>query len=631
MYQICSFVTSLDFYSYEETIAAQKARADQPEPAHTSIPPFNQDYQFITTTAGLETAVNEIMSCPVQGIDTETTGLDPHVDRLRLVQIATPDFPTLVIDLWQISDTTALQKLLQNPARKVLHNLKFDWQFLHQAGLALSGPYFDIQLAYKVWRCGVKGKSSLAVVAKHLLGVELDKSQQISDFSKPNLSEEQIRYSAWDAAVLLPVEAQLRQRLRRRSQQWGARLQAIARLESACALATAWMELNGMGFDPERLKEALTEYRTERQQALQSFQSALGESQPYQPALFASAGEDKIWGTNPGSSPQVIRALGQQGVKLTSTNQRSVIKVVDKHPALPHLLEWRRAARLVDQIEGLPQHQHPQTRRLHPSIFQIGARSGRFSCRHPALQTMPHDPRVRRCFVAAPGFVLIKADYSQIELRIIARMTRDPLLVNAYCTNQDVHRLTASLLMSKPIQAVTKEERTIAKSINFGLIYGMSAVRLQLETQLKYGVMLTHAQALAFHKRFFVLFQGVAQWHRRVKRSLYQDQQRYAKTLLGRVRQWKETPGFNEFINFPVQGTSVDLTKLALVELLPHLNPDLRLIMMVHDEIVLEVREAIASDAARLLTRCMVDTATPILAPIPVEVDVAIGHSWSGE
>lgn len=316
---------------------------------------------------------------------------------------------------------------------------------------------------------------------------------------------------------------------------------------------------------------------------------------------------------------------------LTSTNQRSIIKVVDKHPALPYLLEWRRVAKLVNQVESLPEHLHPTTQRLHPSIFQIGARSGRFSCRNPALQTIPRHRQIRQCFAAAPGYVLVKADYSQIELRIIAKLTCDPLLVRAYCTNQDVHRLTASLLMHKTQDIVTSGERQIGKSINFGLIYGMSAVRLQMETQLKYGVLISHSAALAFQRQFFALFQGIDQWHRRTKRLIYSKNQRVACTLLGRARQWQTLPSFNEFVNFPVQGTSADLTKLALVKLLPHLSDKMRLVIVVHDEIVLEVEETIAQDAVQLLTRCMVDTESPVLNPIPVKVDVTIGQSWGGD
>jgi len=326
-----------------------------------------------------------------------------------------------------------------------------------------------------------------------------------------------------------------------------------------------------------------------------------------------------------------MQALARQGVILSATNQRAVIRVVHKHPALPHLLDWRRTAKVGDSIGGLPDHIHTKTGRLHPSFFQIGARSGRFSCRNPALQTIPHAPLIRRCFTAAPGYVLVKADYSQIELRIIAKITNDPLLRQAYATNQDVHRMTASLLMDKPVAEITDADRRIGKSINFGLVYGMSAVRLQLETHLQYGIVLTHKKASALHNRYFELFEGVDRWHKQTKRALYSKNQRQARTLLGRVRTWTEQPSFNEFVNFPVQGTSANITKLALVELIPYLDATrICLVMVNHDEILLEVLKSLTSHAIALLRSCMVDTGTPILSPMPVEVDIKVGKSWGG-
>lgn len=614
-----------DFYTYAETLAAQATRRISPPEANLSQPPNSNPtgYQFITTDAALTGAIAQIADCKVFAIDTETTGLDPHRDRIWLVQLAVKSFPTLVIDLWQVTDWSPLRTLLQGNARKVGHNLKFDWQFLHKAGLPLREPYFDTQLACKVLRAGVPGKSSLAVVVKQLLKVELDKTQQHSDFSH-TLSETQIQYAALDAAYTLALVKPLINRL------WKKELMRIAMLESACIPATSWLELNGVNLDPTRWQEATGTLQGAKQAALTAFQTALGERPAQQISLLPGLSNQSQTGTNPGSSQQVIQALAKQGVGLKSTEQRSVIRLVHRHPALPHLLEYRRVAKVLGTIEGPPRFVHPQTQRLHPSFFQLGARSGRFSCRNPALQTMPRQSLVRQCFTAAPSSVLIKADYSQIELRIIAKITQDALLVEAYRTGQDVHRLTASLLMGKAIKTVTKEERTIAKSINFGLIYGMSAVRLQLETQLKYGVVLNHEQALAFHKRYFELFEGVNQWHTRTKRSLYRQGQRQARTLLGRVRRWSEPPSFNEFINFPVQGTSADLTKLALVELIPDLNESVRLVLVVHDEIVLEVPEAKAAAIASNLQHCMVMTAAPVLAPIPVVVDVQIGHSWGG-
>ncbi|NES98474.1 MAG: DNA-directed DNA polymerase, partial [Desertifilum sp. SIO1I2] len=563
----------------------------------------------------------------VLGVDVETTGLDPKSDRIRLVQLATPNQPTLVIDLWQMTNWKPLADLLILPSiLKVGHNLKFDWQMLKVANLPLARPFFDTQLAYQVLRKGIPNKSDLGYLVKRLLKVNLDKSQQCSNFSQPQLSLEQLQYAAWDAAYSLALSEVLRERLGH------ARLWAIAQLEFDCIPATASMELNGMYLDPTRWQNACTTLEKQKQEASNKFHSSLLIDRSVQMALWPEQNPTLQYGINLNSSQQVQRALARAGLELKSTDQRSIIKVVERHPALPALLEWRRVSKVLDILNGLPKHRHRLTQRLHPQIFQIGARSGRFSCRNPALQTIPHQDLIRRCFTAPDGFVLIKADYSQIELRIIAKITKDPLLVKAYRTAQDVHRLTAALLMDKPVSLVTEEERRLGKAINFGLIYGMSAVRLQIEAQLKYGIILTNAQALHLHKRYFKLFKGVRLWHQRLKRRLYTDRVKHAPTLLGRVRRWQEQPKFNEWLNFPVQGTSADITKQALVNLLPCLNPDcVKLLIAVHDEIVLEVRSDLADTVARQLQQAMIDAAVPLLSPIPVEVNVCVGSSWAGQ
>ncbi|MBD2429500.1 DNA polymerase [Phormidium sp. FACHB-1136] len=615
-------MANADFYSYNET-AAHDATPSTPSR-------LNLDWHYITTTRHLETEVARRLTCKALGIDTETTGLDPHSDRTRLVQVATPARPTLVIDLWKIDDVSALKTLFAGPALKVGHTLKFDWQMLATSGIPLHGPFFDAYLAHKVLHAGLKVKSGLSAIVKDLLGVDLDKAEQVSDFSRPELSHQQLQYAAWDAAYSLALRRPLAQRLKQASQHYHARFLHIANLESACVPATAMMELNGMALDPERFEQAVTAFRHQKQTALAQFHQALGLETKTQISLLPT--EPQTFGINLASSQQVRKALAEQGLTLKATDQRTIIRVVDRHPALPHLLEWRHQAKVLDTLNSLPRHRHPVTQRLHPQVRQVSARSGRFSCRNPALQTVPHDNAIRRCFVVRPGHRLIKADYSQIELRIAAKITQDSLLVKAYRTGQDVHRMTAALLLDMAQTQVTREQRRLGKAINFGLIYGMSAARLQLEAQLQYGLILSHKDALALHQRYFQLFTGVAQWHRKGKRQLYRnDGIRHATTLLGRVRQWADKPDFAEWINAPVQGTCADMIKRALVALVPHLNADVHLLIVVHDEIVLEVRQDLAPAIAQTLTQVMIAAAQPLIAPIPIEVDTQIGHSWAGD
>ena len=229
-----------DFYTYEETLRDTAVkRADNSVLKHSE---HRLMYQLIQDIETLEQAIAPFLTTKRLAFDCETTGIDPHTDRIRLLQIAVPAQPVLVLDLFAFSvdECSLLQKLLASPMLKIAHNLKFDWQFLTQAGFQLSGPFFDTQLAYQVLKAGRKGKASLGVVAKKLLGIKLDKAQQQSDFSKPQLTAAQLTYAAMDAQVLLALHEALTVRLKHQ------KLLAIARLESDCVPATAQMELNGM-------------------------------------------------------------------------------------------------------------------------------------------------------------------------------------------------------------------------------------------------------------------------------------------------------------------------------------------------------------------------------------------------
>jgi len=621
----CRIMTVDAFYSYAET---QQAIGKIHPPKQSSHRLKDSVvYDFIQDSERFEQAIVPFLSTKRLAIDCETTGIDPHTDRVRLVQIAALNHPPVVIDLFSIpvAECKPLQQLLSSSILKIAHNLKFDWQFLTQAGFQFSGPFFDTQLAYQVLKAGRKGKASLGVVTKKMLGIELDKSQQQNDFSQPDLSDEQLTYAATDAQVLLDLHEALTVRLKRQ------RLLPIAKLESACVPATAQMELNGMLLNHDRWQTAITQLNQQLQGALQTFRKCLGESVLEQTSFLPEMRSTGDSGTNPNSPEQVKQVFHRQGIVVKSTGQRALIALVDQHPAIPALLEYRRLAKVLSNFDAsLIQHIHPVTGRIHPSYFQLGARSGRFSCRRPAIQTIPRMPLARRCFVAALGWRIVRADYSQIELRIVARISGDRRMIEAYQNNEDIHRLTASIITGNPIATVTEEERQIAKKLNFGLIYGMSAVRLQAETQLEYGIVMSLKEARTFVQRFFAVYKGVKRWHDRVKHNLYVKKSRQTQTLAGRLRRWgeDEQPRLTEMLNYPVQGTNADIIKLALGRLHPRLG-NAKLIAVVHDEIVLECPEAEVDRMSRVLHRCMLQPAQKLLAPIPVVVNVQVLESWA--
>jgi len=492
---------------------------------------------------------------------------------------------------------------------------------LTQAGLPPGRPFFDTYLAYRVLVAGLKRNFSLESAAARLLGVKLDKTLQKSDWSR-TLTPAQLQYAATDAAILLPLRDTLKQKLK------VSKLWETAKLEFACLPAVASMELNGMLLDREQWKVLGTKLCQTRDFLLTQINSQLHRPNPHKQISLLPEFTETI---NPCSPKQVLAALQAAGIPVNSTNTQTLIPFVDKYPVIQFLLEYRSlSTRISTFTEGLPQHIHPVTGRIHPNWFQIGARSGRFSCREPNLTNIPRDKETRQCFIAAPGYVLLKADYSQIELRIMAKVSGDRRMIAAYSQGEDLHKLTASLVINKHLDSITEEERQLGKIINFGLIYGMGAKKFRNTAQSEYGLTLTLEKASQFRKKFFNSYSGIKCFHTAIRQQ-WQKGIRESRTLGGRRRLWsKDTkPLLNEMLNNPIQGLSADIIKLALTLLFKSLQgTNAKLICVVHDEILIECPVAEVESVKVLLERSMVKAGNKFLNPISCEVEVKELDSW---
>jgi DNA polymerase-1 len=239
------------------------------------------------------------------------------------------------------------------------------------------------------------------------------------------------------------------------------------------------------------------------------------------------------------------------------------------------------------------------------------------------MQQLPRGD-YRRCIVAPPGRVLVKADYSQIEMRIAAKISGDHLLLDAYQRGDDLHTSTARQVLG--IVEVTKEQRQLAKALNFGLLYGMSAKGFRKYANSQYGLTLTDVEARRYRDAFFRSWTGLATWHRRVR----SQQTTETRTLAGRRRLLDDKALDTHRLNTPVQGTGADGLKLALALISErrHELPSAFPVLAVHDEIVIEADEDQADAAASWLKAAMIDAMTPLIEPVPVVVDVKIGQSW---
>ncbi len=612
------------FYSQKETeILIEQYRQKQSVRVRTinaKYCPIANAEQLIKLLTPLIGVVKRI------GIDTETTGLDPHLNKVRLVQIAVAKHPVFIIDLAAIekNELTPLRQLLASDCLKIGHNLKFDLMMLATARLNLAPPYFDTYLGYKVLTAGLKKTSTLEMVARKLLKVKLNKSAQTSDFNQ-NITKEQLQYAANDAAVLLPLHKKLDRQITK------AKLTDTAQTEFDCLNAVAQMELNGVRLDLDKwqlLEQDLLQQQTKLEKKLQAH---LIKSDCSGNTLLTKLGSN----INLSSPKQVVTAFNQLGIDVKSTNVRELIPLAQDYPVIRWLLEYRSLTTRINTFSvGLPQFIHPVTKRIQGHWWQMGARSGRFSCREPNLTNIPHDPQTRQCFTAAPGNVIIKADYSQIELRLMAKASGDRRMIEAYRQGEDLHKLTASFLFDRAIDNIDDDERKLGKIVNFGLIYGMGVAKFCLTTAKKHHIYLSKSQATQFRQKFFLLYKGVAAYHQRIRRE-WQADSRVSYSLDSRRRVWSKRtrPTLNELLNHPIQGTNATIIKRAIALLDSSLLSQfsqIKLILVVHDEIVLEVPHELADKAARCLSDCAVKAAKPILNPIPAEVEVIILDSWGG-
>ena len=483
------------FYSWRETeILLEQYRLKQP----SQVKSINAKYRLITNAEQLKTFINPLIStCKRIGIDTETTGLDPHANKVRLVQIAVSKYPVFIIDLAAIAhcDLSPLKQLLASNCLKIGHNLKFDLMMLATYRLNLEPPYFDTYLAYKVLTAGLRTTCTLEVVTHKLLRVKLNKSAQTSDFSR-NLSQEQLQYAANDAAVLLPLHRILDCKIAK------AKLTATAQTEFDCLKAVTQMELNGVRLDLGKWQLLKQDLRRQQAHLEQQLQASLTSGDRSTNTLLSEL-STKV---NLSSPKQVVAAFNRLGIEVKSTNVKELIPLARDYPVIRWLLEYRSLTTRINTFSiGLPPFIHPVTKRIQGHWWQMGAKSGRFSCREPNLTNIPHDISTRQCFTASTGNVIIKADYSQIELRLMAKASGDRSMIEAYLNGEDLHKLTASFLFDKPIENIALEERKLGKIVNFGLIYGMGVAKFCLTTAKKHNIYLSNAQASQFRQKFFLL------------------------------------------------------------------------------------------------------------------------------
>jgi DNA polymerase I-like protein with 3'-5' exonuclease and polymerase domains len=561
-------------------------------------------FLLVNDQPGLATIRAALDESRMVGLDLETTGLDPRQDSIRLLSLAldTTDGGrfTYIVDCFAVDPSSLWEALAGKEL--VIHNAAFDLRFLARLGFTSADKVYDTMALSQLLTAGTADRNSLAACCERHLGKALDKAEQKGVWSG-TLTDAQLAYAAADVECLVSLLFALAEKIKE------ADLAEVASVERRSSPAVVWLSVSGVALDVAAWQELA---RAADQEA-ERLRRELDAGAPFRPGTLEGCSS---W--NWDSPQQAQKALALAGCNVEDTTDETLASV--EHPQAQLL----RAYRLVSKrggTYGTEWLSHVEANgRVYPHWRQTGAASGRMSCSDPNMQNLPRGA-YRRCVVAPPGRVLVKADYSQIELRIAAKVSGDKALLDAYRRGDDLHTITARNVLG--IAEVTKEHRQLAKALNFGLLYGMGARGFRQYAKAHYGLALTEADAHRYRSAFFKSYPSLAAWHRSIPQTPIDT-----RTLAG--RRLCNVTRFTEKLNAPIQGTGADGLKLALALLWERRQEATGAfpVLAVHDEIVVEADAERADTAAAWLKSAMVDAMVPLIEPVPVEVEVKIGQSW---
>ncbi len=597
------------------------------------------DYQIVPTADALAELVERLKGVGRLTFDVETTSTDAIT--AELVGIALTDAPgrgyyaPISNPKSQIGESQIpldearqiLRPLLEDDdLEKVAHNAKYDITVLAQHGLETCGPLFDTMIAS--WLINPSGSHKLKNLAWTRLGVEMTEITDLIGSGKKQITMAQVPveqvapYACADVDMTARLVDDLAEELKERGL-WSL----FTDVEMPLVSVLTDMERTGIRLDVAVLREMSESLDERLRQIEREIQDLVGynfnvnSTQQLSDALF------------------IKLALPTEGLKKTKSGHYSTAASVlerlrGQHPVIDLILEQRQLTKLKSTyVDALPQLVNPRTGRLHTSFNQTGAVTGRISSSNPNLQNIPIRTElgreVRRAFVADEGWKLVAADYSQVELRVMAHIAQDPGLLGAFERGEDIHAATAAAVLDVPIAEVTKEQRRLAKSVNFGLSYGQSAYGLARQTGM------SQQEAAQFIETYFEKYPGVREYIERTKRQA--AEQGYVETLLGRRRYFpnlakmrgpERSRAEREAINMPIQGTAADIIKIAMIRLHRALREQglrARMLLQVHDELVLEAPDDEVETVVPLVREVM---GNAFQLSVPLKVDVEVGQNW---
>ncbi|THA10047.1 DNA polymerase I [Rodentibacter pneumotropicus] len=604
-----------------------------------NLPKFQIDrsqYETLLTETDLTRWIDKLSNANLFALDTETDSLNYMSANLVGLSFSLENGEAAYLPLQldylgapkTLEKTTALSVLkpiLENTdIKKVGQNIKYDLTILARNGIEVQGVAFDTMLESYV--LDSTGRHNMDDLAKLYLGHQTISFEDIAGKGKNQLTFNQIpleqasEYAAEDADITMKLQQVLWQKL----QQTPSLVTLFEEIELPLLSVLSHMERTGVLIDSDALFMQSNEI-TARLTALeaQAYELAgqtfnLASTKQLQEILFDKLGLPVLQKTPKGAP---------------STNEEVLEELAYSHELPKVLVEHRGLSKLKSTYtDKLPQMVDPNTGRVHTSYHQAVTVTGRLSSSDPNLQNIPirneEGRRIRQAFIAREGYSVVAADYSQIELRIMAHLSQDQGLINAFAQGKDIHRSTAAEIFGVPLDEVTSEQRRNAKAINFGLIYGMSAFGLSRQLGIPRG------DAQKYMDLYFQRYPGVQTFMQDIREKA--KAQGYVETLFGRRLYLPDINSSNAMrrkgaervaINAPMQGTAADIIKRAMIKLdkLVRHDPDIDMIMQVHDELVFEVRSEKVEFFSTLIKQNM-ETATELV--VPLIVDVGVGKNW---
>jgi DNA polymerase-1 len=630
----------------------QLALFGEEAPAASAVEQEPSPYAIIDSEAGLAELVQTLQAASLIAFDTETTSTDAQQADLVGIALAWGEGKSVYVPVghqWsmvngQLSIVNApppeqlpleavigaLKPVLESgEVEKAAHNAEYDLTMLRRYGIDVAGPLFDTMIAQFLIDPGSRGLG-LKNVAWQRLGVEMTPISELIGTGKKQTTMDFVpipvagRYAAADTDMTWRLAPILRKELDELA------LTGLFRdLEMPLTPVLVDMQMAGILLDVPFLQQMSKDLRRRLLEIEQEIVKVVGYSfninstQQLSDVLFGSLG------------------LPTAGLKKTQSGHYSTAAGVledfkGMHPVIDLILEQRQITKLVSTyVDALPAQVNPRTGRLHTSFNQAGAETGRISSNNPNLQNIPVRSElgreIRRAFVAAPGTKLLAADYTQVELRILAHISQDEAMLAAFRAGVDIHKATAATIYGVPLEQVTSEQRGIAKMVNFATSYGVSAFGLASRTSLN------RTEAQAFLDAYFQTYPGIRRY---VDETIHTArEQGYVETLLGRRRYFpilKSRGGSapdrqqaeRAAINHPIQGTAADIIKMAMIRLhaaLAEQGLRSRMLLQVHDELVLEVPDDEVVKTATLVREVMEGAYT---LDAGLTVDVEVGPNW---